>query len=396
VRQALLGCACVVIGSLTVSCHDASDPSPPFHEPTPEIPAASLQDSIPNRYIVVLNSNVSDVPRETKRQVVSRGGRVLYTYSWALKGYTATLSSAAVQALHRDPNVRYIEPDRIVSGESVQSSAGWGLDRIDQRSLPLSNTFGYGRTGRGVHIYVIDSGIRRTHVDFGGRALVGVDEVHDGRGTNDCNGHGTHVAGTAGGATYGVAKRATLVAVRVLGCDNQGSWSSIIAGVEWVTAHAAKPAVANMSLGGQASRAVDDAVAGSIRSGVVYTIAAMNNSANACNYSPARLSAALTVAASDNADRQASFSNYGSCVDLYAPGVAIRSAFNTGDNATAVYYGTSMASPHVAGAAAQYLELYPRATPAQVVSAVLGATTRDRITNRGANTPNRLLYSWFQ
>jgi subtilisin family serine protease len=190
-----------------------------------------------------------------------------------------------------------------------------------------------------------------------------------------------------------VAKRATLVAVRVLGCDNQGSWSAIIAGVDWVTAHAIKPAVANMSLGGNAARAVDDAVAGSIKSGIVYTIAAMNNDADACNYSPARLPAALTVAASDNTDRRASFSDYGSCVDLFAPGVAITSAFNTSDYATAVYYGTSMAAPHVAGAAALFLEANPGATPAQVVTALLNATTRNRISNPAPNTPNRLLYT---
>jgi subtilisin family serine protease len=215
----------------------------------------------------------------------------------------------------------------------------------------------------------------------------------DGKGTGDCNGHGTHVAGTAAGATYGVAKQATLVPVRVLGCDNKGSWSRIIAGIEWVTANARKPAVANMSLGGASSRAVDEAVARSINSGVVYTIAAMNDAADACNYSPARLRAALTVAASDQSDRRASFTNYGRCVDLYAPGASVLSSFNTSDTATALYWGTSMASPHVAGAAAQYLQAYPGATPAQVSTALLGAATRDRISNPGADTPNRLLFT---
>jgi aqualysin 1 len=387
---------CLFLAFLFTSCRDASDPADSIipAQPKLERSVAGKDDSIPGRYIVVFNSSVADPSTEAQQQTKTHGGSLHYTYSHALKGYAASLPAAAVIALRKNPRVKYIEPDRIASAAEVETPApSWGLDRIDQRNLPLSVSYSYTRTGSGVHIYIIDSGIRTTHHDFGGRAMAGVDEVQDGWGTNDCNGHGTHVAGTAGGTSYGVGKGVTLVSVRVLACNNQGPWSGIIAGIDWVTANAIKPAVANMSLGGSPSQAVDDAVARSISSGVVYAIAGMNNSASACNYSPARLPAALTIAATDKTDAQASFSDFGSCVDLYAPGVGILSAFNTSDDATALYQGTSMATPHVSGAAALFLEQNPTATPAATAQALIGNSTLNQVANASLGTPNRLLFS---
>jgi subtilisin family serine protease len=321
----------------------------------------------------------------------SQGGNVTFVYQHALKGFAVNLPAGAAAALARDPRVAYVEPDQVYQAVASETPATWGLDRIDQRDLPLNNTYNYSQAGQGVNAYIIDTGIRATHQEFAGRVGNGADFVGDGNGTNDCNGHGTHVAGTTGGTTYGVAKQVTLHAVRVLNCSGSGSTSGVIAGVEWVTANHASPAVANMSLGGGVSSSLDTAVGNSIGSGVSYAIAAGNSNANACNYSPARVPAANTVGATT--DARSSFSNFGSCLDIFAPGSSITSAWNTSDSATNTISGTSMATPHVTGAIALYLQLNPGASPATVTQALVNNSTPNKVTNAGTGSPNRLLYS---
>jgi subtilisin family serine protease len=327
--------------------------------------------------------------------VAAYGGEVLFVYDAALEGFAAIMPPEAVAALATDPNVDYIEPDQVMSAIVTQSPATWGLDRIDQRDLPLNNSYNYTANGAGVHAYIIDTGIRSTHQQFTGRMGAGYTAVSDGQGTNDCNGHGTHVAGTVGGVVYGVAKQVTLHPVRVLGCNGSGTTSGVIAGVNWVTANRVRPAVANMSLGGGASTALDAAVRNSIAAGVVYAVAAGNENTNACNGSPARTAEALTVGATTNADARASYSNYGSCLDLFAPGSSITSAYYTSDTAAASMSGTSMASPHVAGAAALYLSVNPNAAPAEVAAALVSNSTLNKVTSPGAGSPNKLLYTGF-
>ncbi len=372
-------------------------PLPPGKAQVTEAPVLGLDSPrvIQDRYIVVFKDNVTERGIAPLMKEVASMGEVHHTYTAALKGFAATLPAQAVEALRKNPNIAYIEADQMVSLSGSQTGATWGLDRIDQRDLPLNSTYNYNQTGAGVNAYIIDTGIRKTHVEFGGRAYHGYTAISDGRGSDDCNGHGTHVAGTVGGATYGVAKGVKLYAVRVLNCNGSGTNSGVIAGVDWVTQNHVKPAVANMSLGGSASTALDTAVNNSINAGVVYAIAAGNDNKNACNYSPARVANALTVGSTTNTDARSSFSNYGSCLDLFAPGSSITSAWYTSDSATNTISGTSMATPHVAGAVALYLETNPTASVSTVNSAIINNATTGKVTSPGTGSPNRLLYSLF-
>jgi subtilisin family serine protease len=309
----------------------------------------------------------------------------MYDYEAALQGFAVKMTEADAKRLLADPRVEFIEEDGVFELNATQlNPPSWGLDRVDQEFLPLNQQYSYTATGAGVHAYVIDTGIRLTHVDFAGRIGNGFDAITAGGNANDCQGHGTHVAGTIGGTVTGIAKGVTLHPIRVFGCTGSTTVAAIVAGVNWVTANRIMPAVANMSLGGGISTAMETAIQNSINSGVDYVVAAGNSATNACNGSPSRMPAALTVAASDINDRHASFSNSGPCVDLYAPGVNIVSAYFSSDTAAASLSGTSMASPHVAGVIARMRELDPVTRP-------IFPTGGNRVVNPPAGTTNFLL-----
>ncbi len=351
-----------------------------------EIVGAGAAGALPGRYIVTLKTHPGSLMALDSVdlggvRVLQRGGSVL----------TAAMSADRARRLAASPQVAYVEQDRMLHIEGTQVHPSWGLDRIDQRSATGSGTYTPSDDGSAVHAYVIDTGIRITHTEFGGRASYGQNFVPGGGTASDCNGHGTHVAGTIGGAHYGVAKRIKLVAVRVLNCTGAGSLSDVIAGVNWVTTNALRPAVANMSMGGGRSPSLEAAVRDSINSGITYAVAAGNENVNAQNSSPAGLAAAITVGATDVHDKRASFSDFGSVLDLFAPGVNIKSSVAGSDTATAMYSGTSMASPHVAGAAALVLDAYPSYSPAQVRNVLVAEATIGKITDPHGS-PNRLLF----
>jgi len=357
--------------------------------------AAAPAGNTRQEFIVVLRDSVARAAPVAAEHSQRFGGDVRYVYEYALKGYAGSFSEGQLSSLLADSRVASVERDAEMT--ATQSPATWGLDRIDQRALPLNNTFTYNATGAGVNAYIIDTGIRLTHSEFGGRATSGFDSV-DGGPADDCHGHGTHVAGTVGGTTYGVAKDVTLVAVRVLNCSGSGTTSGVIAGVDWVTSdhEAGQPAVANMSLGGSPSSSLDTAVRNSIADGVSYAIAAGNSNRSACNFSPARVAEAMTIGATDQTDRRASFSNRGNCVDWFAPGVGITSAWATSNTATNTISGTSMATPHTAGVAALYLQGKSGAatSPTTVRAELFNLTTKGIVTS-ARTTNNHLLFTNF-
>ncbi len=373
----------VLFGIIAIVMAPAVAQAAPRSEP-------AIGSIVPGRYIVTVADGARPAAVAHGRGVMPKA-----VMTHAINGFVATLTPAQVAVLNADPNVNSIEPDRVVGITATQEGATWGLDRIDQADLPLNTTYVYNFLVTPVTAYIIDTGIRPDHAEFGGRVGVGYSVIADGRGTTDCNGHGTHVSGTVGGTIYGVAKNVTLIPVRVLSCAGSGTISGVIAGINWVIDnHAAgAPAVANMSLGGGASAALDLAVFNAFSDGVTVVVAAGNSNADACRYSPARAPTAITVGATTSTDARASYSNYGSCLDIFAPGSAITSAWYTSTTATNTISGTSMAAPHVAGVAALLLQTTPTATPAWITNQLRAQATPNKVTRPGRNSPNFLLKS---
>ncbi|GAA1029346.1 serine protease [Virgisporangium ochraceum] len=378
--------AAVTAGAMTAGSPAAAAPA------EGQVLGAGAADVVPGSYIVALKANAT--ARSSVQSLAGRyGGAVKHTYSHALNGFAANLTETQAKRLAADPSVEYVQADSVVTISGTQANPpSWGLDRIDQRNLPLDSSYTYPDVTQAVTAYVIDTGVRTSHGTFGGRASWGNNTSGDGN-NSDCNGHGTHVAGTIGGSQFGVAKTVSIVAVKVLDCSGNGTNAGVIAGVDWVTANArGKLAVANMSLGGGANQPLDTAVANSIASGVTYAVAAGNsNGANACSYSPARTATAITVGSTTNTDARSSFSNVGTCVDIFAPGSNITSAWRTSDTATNTISGTSMASPHVAGAAALLKAQNPTWTPQQIRDAMVANATPNKVTSPGSGSPNLLL-----
>ncbi|MDC4954542.1 S8 family peptidase [Acinetobacter baumannii] len=351
---------------------------------------------IKNQYIVILNKDAGPSKDFAQNIAKQHVGKVLQSYDTVLKGFAIylpdTAGTAFIEAMKKNPQVLSVESDTIVNIDATtQSNPDWGLDRIDQKALPLNSAYSYLQTGSGTTAYIVDTGILSSHQEFSGRVLSGYTAISDGNGTTDCNGHGTHVAGTVGGTTYGVAKSVNLVPIRILGCDGSGASSNVIAGLDWILKNGKKPAVVNMSLGGATSSSLDSAVENLYNNGYVMVVAAGNSNTDACTSSPARVSKAITVAATDNTDTRASYSNYGSCVDIFAPGSQINSSWIGSNTATKILNGTSMATPHVAGVVAEMLQSTPTASP-QTISTNLLNQASSNVVKNPSGSPNRLLY----
>jgi subtilisin family serine protease len=353
---------------------------------------AGSPTAIPGSYLVVLSGGVSATSTQvtTQTMATSYDVAVRRNFSSSIKGFSASMTEDQAKKLAGDSRVAFVQQNQKVT--ISQDNPPWGLDRSDQRDLPLDKTYDAPNAASNVSVYVIDTGIYAAHRDFGGRASVGTDTIRDGKNGVDCHGHGSHVAGTIAGTTYGLAKGARVYGVRAMNCAGAGTTESVVAGIEWITAHAKKPAVANMSLRGGPDPAMDAALNASIASGVTYSVAAGNDGGDACAGSPARVPTAITVGATDNTDAKATFSNFGRCVDLFAPGVNVESVGITGPNAKAMLSGTSMATPHVTGAVALYLSDHPDATPADVAAALTDHATLDKVGTPGTGSPNKLLY----
>ena len=388
-KRRLLACSLLV---LAAAC--AGENSTPSTSSEPSLDAAAAGTK---RYIVVFKDEVVGAQAVTNQMLAAVGARADYVYGTAIKGFAAPLTPQAVDQLRKDPRVAYVDLDKPVSIHITQSpTPSWGLDRIDQNNLPLNNSYTYNNEGAGVHFYSLDTGILPTHVDFTGRMGNGTSTIPGSPSTVDCNGHGTHTTSTAGGTTYGVAKKMTLHAVRVLDCGGSGSFAGVVQGIDWVTANHIAPAVANMSLGGGIDAATNQAVTNSIAAGVFYSISAGNNSGNACNNSPASTPNATTVASSEINDARSGFSDTGPCVDIFAPGGNITAAWIGSNSATNTISGTSMSAPHVAGAAGLFISANPGSTPAAINTALVNNATNNKITGSLlAGTPNKLLYMGF-
>ncbi|MEV6952445.1 S8 family peptidase [Streptomyces sp. NPDC051183] len=393
-RRKLAGLSATAVAALALGAAAALPASAAESAPQGVIENAGAAGAVSGSYIVTLNDSAARSTADSGKAVAKRyGARIDRTYSAALNGYSVEVSEAQAKKLAADPAVKSVVQNRTFTVDATQPNPpSWGLDRIDQRALPLNQSYTYpDKAGEGVTAYIIDTGVRKTHQDFGGRAVDGYDAIDNDNTAQDGHGHGTHVAGTVGGGAYGVAKKVKIVGVRVLNNQGSGTTAQVVAGIDWVTRNAVKPAVANMSLGGGADSALDTAVRNSIASGITYAVAAGNESTDASTKSPARVAEAITVGATTNTDAKASYSNYGSILDIFAPGSSITSSWGTGDTATNTISGTSMASPHVAGAAALYLSQNPGSTPAQIRDGLVAASTPNVVTSPGTGSPNRLL-----